>query len=172
MNNYIGKIYKITCSCCNKIYIGSCSNKKGLTDRLYNHHSDCNNGRTSKLYNHMREQGFDKFTILLIEEVEINNNNTLRQLENDKIQELDTINNGLNQRRAYSNLKVKKQKKKIADSKYNINNRNKINISVKKYRDNLPKTYICECCNYSVSRKDTYDRHCKSLKHLSKINLI
>ena len=168
---YSAKIYKITCSCCDKIYVGS-TKQSQLSKRMSGHIGDCNNGRTSKIYNHMREQGFEKFTILLIETVEVNDVDEQRKLENDKIEELDTINNGLNDRRAFASLEVKKQQKKIADAKYNRNNREKINGMVKKYRDNLPKSYHCECCNYSTSRKDSYDRHVKGGRHIRKARLI
>jgi hypothetical protein len=164
---YSAKLYKITCSCCDKIYVGS-TKQSQLSKRMSGHRRDGDKGRTSKIYNHMREQGFEKFTILLIETVEVNDNDELRKLENDKIEELDTINNGFNERRAYASLEVKKQQKKIVDAKYNSNNRDKINIMVKKYRDNLPKSYHCECCNYSTARKDTYDRHIKGGRHIRK----
>jgi len=163
---YTTKIYKITCSCCDKIYVGSTKQPR-LCKRLYGHHAGCNTGRTSKLYNHMREKGFDKFTILLIEEVEVVDIDEQRKLENDKINELDTINNGLNERRAFASLEVKKQQKKIADVKYNKNNREKINIMVKTYRKNLPKSHICECCNYSTNRSDTFKRHMTSKRHIA-----
>ena len=168
---YTAKIYKLTCSCCNKIYVGSCRNIGGLSCRLYNHRSDCNKGRTSKLYKHMREKGFDKFTILLIENVEVNDINEQRKLENDKIEELNTIENGLNERRAYRSLEVKKQQKKIADAKYNKNNRDKINLTKKSYRAKLPTSYVCECCNYSTSRKDVYDRHLRCGRHKKKADV-
>ena len=164
---YTAKLYKITCSCCNKIYVGSTKQSK-LSKRLSGHHTRCNNGATSKLYNHMREQGFEKFTMLLIEAVEVVDIDELRKLENDKIEELDTINNGLNQRRAYTSLEVKKQLKKIADAKYNKNNRSQINDKVKCYRARLPKSYVCECCNYSTGRKDSYDRHLRGGRHKKK----
>ena len=166
---YPAKIYKITCSCCDKIYVGSCRNKKGLSNRFSNHRSDCNKGRTSKLYNHMREQGFDKFNIILIETIEVNDIDEQRKIENDKIEELDTLNNGLNERRAFASIEVKKQQRKVADKKYKSNNRDTINSKVKQYRNNLPKSYICDCCNYSTSRKDSYDRHCKSSRHIAKL---
>ena len=171
---YTAKIYKITCSCCDKIYVGSCRHKKGLSGRMYGHHSSCNQGGTSKLYNHMREQGFEKFTILLIEEVEVKDIDEQRKLENDKIQELNTIKNGLNERRAYASLEVKKTQKQTSDKKYRSKRENmdKANIHRKIYRDNLPKSYICECCNYSSGRKDTYDRHMRGGRHLRKVNTI
>jgi hypothetical protein len=172
MDNYNAKLYKITCSCCDKIYVGSTYDTKGLSNRMYNHRSDCNKGRTSKLYTHMREQGFDKFNISLIEIVNVCDIDELHKKEQEKVEELNTINNGLNERRAYASVEVKKQQKRISDVKYNKNNRTKINETVKLYRDNLPKSYICECCNYSVSRKDSYDRHCKSKKHIDKIIIL
>ena len=166
---YTAKIYKITCSCCDKVYVGSTGRTtNGLRCRMYNHHADCNKGRTSKLYNHMREQGFEKFTILLLEAVEVVDIDEQRKLENDKIEELDTINKGLNERKAFRSLEYKKEQKKIVDAKYNRNNREKINKMVKKYRANLPKSRVCECCNYSTSRKDSYDRHMKSERHKKK----
>jgi len=164
---YTAKIYKLTCSCCDKIYVGSTKQSR-LSKRLYGHHADCNKGSPTKLHTHMREQGFDKFTILLLEAVEVVDIDEQRKFENDKIEELDTINNGLNARRAYASLEVRKQQIKIHDAKYNKNNREKINKRVKKYRANLPKSYVCECCNYSTSRKDTYDRHLKCGRHKKK----
>ena len=166
---YTAKLYKITCSCCDKIYVGS-TKQSTLSKRINGHRAACNQGRTSKLYIHMKEQGFDKFTIQLLEAVEVVDVDEQRKLENDKIEELDTINNGLNEKRAYRSLEVRKQLKEIADAKYNINNREKIKKMVKKYRDNLPKSYVCECCNYSTSRKDTYDRHLKCGRHKKKQN--
>jgi hypothetical protein len=168
---YTAQIYKITCSCCNKIYVGSCRQRKGLSGRMYGHRAEANRDakdRNSKLYIHMREQGYDKFNILLLETVEVNNIDEQRKREQEKIEELDTINNGLNERRAYQSIEVKKQLKKISDAKYCKNNRETINEMVKIYRHNLPKSYICVCCNYTTQRKDTYDRHCKGGRHLKK----
>ena len=91
---YTAKIYKMTCSCCDKIYVGFTKQSR-LSKRMYGHRADCNQGRTSKLYIHMREQGFEKFTILLIGTVQVSDIDELRRLENYKIEELDTINNGL-----------------------------------------------------------------------------
>ena len=170
---FTAKLYKITCSCCGKLYVGSSRDKKGLSNRMSIHRADCNNrGRTSKLHIHMMEQGFDKFTIQLLEAVEVADMDEQRKLENDKIEELDTINNGLNTRRAYRSLEVRRQQKKTADARYSKNNRGKINIMVQKYRANLPKSYVCECCNYSTSRKDSYDRHLKSGRHGAKNALL
>ena len=166
---YTAKIYKITCSCCKKIYVGSCRNKKGLPNRMSNHRCDCNRGKNSKLYNHMREVGFDKFTILLIEVVEIEDIDEQRKLENDKIEQLDTINNGLNTNRAYRSKECSKQQKSISDSKYRSKqiNKDKHNIYKQQYRANhIP--YVCLCCDYSTNRIDTYKRHCNSLLHIKK----
>jgi group I intron endonuclease len=165
---YTAKIYKITCSCCGKIYVGSTKQSR-LCKRLWGHMSDSKKEcRNSKLYTHMSEQGFEKFTILLLETIEVNDLDEQRKLENDKIEELDTINDGFNERRAYRSVEVRKQSNKISNAKYTKNNREKINIMVKNYRDNLPKSYVCECCNYSTSRKDTYDRHLKGGRHKRK----
>ena len=78
----------------------------------------------------------------------------------------------MNERRAYASLEVKKTQKQIADKKYRSKRENmdKANIYRKIYRVNLPKSYICECCNYSTGRKDTYDRHMRSERHLRKIH--
>jgi len=164
---FTAKLYKITCSCCDKLYVGS-TKQSTLSKRMSGHRTCCNQGRKYKLYEHMREQGFDKFTIQLLEAVEVADTDEQRKLENDKITELDTINNGFNHRRAYTSLEVKKQLKKKSDAKYNKNNRATINKMVQKYRANLPKSYVCKCCNYSTARKDTYDRHLKSGRHKNK----
>ena len=31
--------------------------------------------------------------------------------------------------------------------------------------DKIEKKYYCECCNYSVNRKSSYDKHLKTMKH-------
>tara|TARA_R110000787_G_scaffold251921_2_gene357414 strand:- start:4 stop:369 length:366 start_codon:yes stop_codon:yes gene_type:complete len=119
----------------------------------------------------MREKGLDKFNILLIESVEVEDMDEQRKIEHKYIEELDTINNGLNTRRAFRSSEVKKQMKKITDAKYNHNNRDKINTRMKNYRDNLPISYICDNCNFASTRKDSFVRHKKSVKHKSKCNL-
>ena len=164
---YTAKLYHITCSCCNKKYVGSCRNRKGLSNRMYNHRSDCKKGRTSKLYTHMREKGFEYFTISLLEEVEVTDIDEQRKLEQNKIEELDTINNGLNSRRAYASKEVKNQQKKESDRKYNSNNRITINIAAKKYRAGL-NIIRCECCNYETRRPDTFKRHLSGGRHIKK----
>lgn len=167
---YTVKIYKIVCECCDKIYIGSTKQKR-LCKRMWGHRADCKNEkRQNKLYLHMRGQGSNKFSIHLINTVEVNDMDEQRQIENRIIEEMDTILNGFNERRAYASVEVKKTQKKLSDQKYNKNNRDIINKRVKKYRENKPKSFICDKCNYSTSRKDTYDRHCKSMKHLKLIN--
>jgi hypothetical protein len=170
--SFLVKVYKITCSCCNKLYIGSTHNKKGIQGRLHGHRSDCNQGKGSKLYTHMREVGFDKFTITLLEEIEAETVKQQFQIENDKIIEFDSINNGFNTKRAYQSDEVKKQLKSIADKKYRDNTQNKeeANAYKREYRANLPVIH-CECCNYSTTRPDTYARHLRGMRHINKMAL-
>lgn len=166
---YTAKIYKITCSCCDKIYIGSTKQAK-LCKRMSGHRQNSKETTNSKFYIHMREQGFDKFTIMLIESVEVEDVDELRKLENDKIEEFDTIKNGFNSRRSYQSQEVKKAIKKKSDHKYRSQRKNMDahNEYRKIYRANPKQTYECECCGYSTGRIDTYKRHLKSKRHIEK----
>ena len=167
---YPAKIYKIVCSHCDKLYVGSCRQIKGLSGRMFNHRSDCNKGKTSKLYSHMREQGFDKFTIHLIENVEVADFDEQRMKEQEKIELLDTINNGLNNRRSYCSIEARKEqnlrhsRKQCATLALKPGYKDSYNAYRRTHRT---KAIIqsCDCCDYETNRPDSLVRHRQSKQH-------
>lgn len=87
-----GKVYKITNSINNKIYIGITSN--ALKQRFSNHKSDARRGKNTKLCKAIRKYGENKFTIKLLKEVE--NRKDLRNQEIKYILKYNSIENGYN----------------------------------------------------------------------------
>lgn len=166
------KIYNIICSCgCEKKYIGS--TKRELNKRMYNHRGGCNKGRTSQIYTHMREKGFDKFTIELLESLEVENEEEQRRKEQEYIIEHNTIENGLNERRAYTSPEIKKQLKSGYDRGYRERNLEDLLIKCRvrgKLRKLKPKIHTCEACNYSTGRIDTFQRHNNTLLHIRRLS--
>jgi hypothetical protein len=173
-NGYLCKIYYLQCSCCDKKYVGSTKDKKGLCSRFYNHKTDMKTGN-SKLYTHMKEVGKDKFTIHLIREVFVKDFDFQRMEENKDMIIMDTINNGFNERIAYADEERKHQQKLESDKRYRTKNDNETNKIIynayrKDLRDNSTEIYECKTCNYKTNRKDSLARHNKGVRHLSKVN--
>jgi len=89
MPNYQnGKIYKITNSNDNKIYIGS--TVKNLNDRMANHRNNIKNDekKKSKLYQHIKKVGKDKFKIKLVKNYPCNNLNELKSKEFNEMKKI------------------------------------------------------------------------------------
>ena len=132
------KVYKIECACgCNRIYIGS-TKQPTLAKRMAIHRSAARSSRSkSKLHNHMRDVGLDKFTIHLIEIKEVTDRDAMRQLEDKYIRELDTINVGLNEHRAYLTEEDKKEyiRQYNEANKEQIKERNKLYNEINKERN-------------------------------------
>ena len=171
---YKAKIYKVVCSHCDKVYIGSTAKSK-LCERMWNHRSSCNQERKrNKFVLHMREQGLDKFGIFLIEEIEVKNFNEQRIEEQKKIEELNTIGGGFNNIRAYVSPEIRKEEKKNSNKIYRENPENKIkyNIYRRNKRMNAPKKHKCIICDYKTGRLDTFKRHLKGKWHLNKLSII
>jgi hypothetical protein len=57
-------------------------------------------------------------------------------------------------------------KEKLRKKKYKENNIEKIRISDKKYRDNLPKSHICDVCDFASKYRNGLFRHYKTQRHL------
>lgn len=68
----IYKLYKITNSVNDKIYVGS-TRQKELRKRMDGHRSDARRNNSKKLSQFMREIGIDKFNIELIREIYVPN---------------------------------------------------------------------------------------------------
>ena len=165
------KIYKLTCNCCNKLYIGS-TKQENVLKRLYGHRSDFKI-KTSELYKHFQDTGKESFNIEVLNDYEVKDFEEQRIIEQKYIEEYDTINNGFNTKNSYMSEELFKSRKRESDKKYNRNNRDKINIMVKIYRDKLKEENKYECipCNYKTGRSDTFKRHCKSSRHIFKTSL-
>ena len=85
-------IYKITNDVNSKLYIGQTT--RTLEERINDHRRMYNSGSDFRIYNAMREYGWDKFHFQIIAEVE--DQETLNELEIYYIEKYDTINNGYN----------------------------------------------------------------------------
>jgi hypothetical protein len=97
MRSYaIGRVYKIVNTMDELIYIGATG--ATLSHRMVQHRANAKTGKTSTIYTHMRDIGIEKFSIILIEQLENVTKEQLRAKEDKWIKELDTVNNGLNGR--------------------------------------------------------------------------
>ena len=90
----VGRVYKISNSVDDKLYIGSTSDT--LSRRMCGHRMYCNNGCTSPVYNHMRTVGIANFNIVLLERMLDVTKEELRAKEDYYIKLLNTVNAGLN----------------------------------------------------------------------------
>lgn len=138
------KIYKIINSKNNKVYIGGTI--KLLRYRLSNH--KCRKRPNEPLYKLMTEIGRQYFSIILLEEKEVDSKRDLLDLEDKYIDEFRETNpeDCLNKNRAYTTKKQKKEKKhlnylKHKDSQY------------KRQRDKITK---------DIESQDKYDREMKN----------
>ena len=146
------KIYKITNTLNDKIYVGS-TNNQYLCSRMNCHRQKCKDltgRRNSKLYNYMREIGVQHFDIELIEKVRCENKCQLREREQHFI---DILKPELNMFRATENPNYiranQEERNKQNNERYHANketylkkqkeyaemNKEAISIRRKKYRD-------------------------------------
>jgi len=95
IHGFVYKLYHIDQP--NTFYIGSTT--KRLSRRLVEHRSEARKTRSkSKVYRFMREQGADSFTIEPLEEVDVENQEQLRLIEQRYIEQLNPL---LNDNRAH-----------------------------------------------------------------------
>jgi group I intron endonuclease len=192
-----GKIYKLTNTENDKIYIGS-SNYQYLSQRIDSHRQMCKDTtgrRDSKLYIHMREIGIEKFKIELIEKYVCETKQQLVEREQYWIEQLKPE---LNMFRAIANPNYDKEcrdkKERCEKSKafyhshkeevlekmkeYREENKDKIKERKKEYREKnkdkikerKSKQITCDCgCIVSNGH---LARHNKSKKHQDYINNI
>ena len=180
-----GKIYKIINSKNNKVYIGS-TIRKTLHIRMKYHKSDSKK-KKMKLYDEMNKIGFQYFTILLLEEVEVESKGDLLKIEERYINEFREENASLclNSIRSYCSPENKKIKKHeiYLRNKEGQYSRRRARItsneeSHQKYKDDCKSYYkknkakwgkdngvkvLCEC-GRNVS-KANFNRHRASPMH-------
>ena len=89
-----GRIYKISNTVDNLIYIGS--TVKTIEDRFVRHKRDAHNGSTCALHFHMRALGFEQFTIIEVDEVKLVTLNELHIIESKHMTVYKSVFNGLN----------------------------------------------------------------------------
>ncbi len=150
-----GKIYKITNG--ELDYYGSTTKK--LNERLSGHKYNIKNSPNISV-NKVMSNG--NYTIELIEELECENINELRQREKYYIENFDCVNKT-----------IPAQTRKEVNKRYRNNNKDKIkdyyNEVIKIQRRTQFK--FCECCNVKVLRNGFWG-HTKSKKHKKNISLI
>ncbi len=134
-----GKVYKITNTINTLIYVGSTF--KNLDMRFLAHLHRMSTAPNRKFYKAIKELGWRKFDIILIEEVEVNNKKDLLKYEDKWIRQLNSIINGYNCIYSYSYTNKDHPKHKIykKDEANRVRNYYKKNpelkrISEKKYR--------------------------------------
>lgn len=91
-------IYKITNDINSKLYIGQTT--KTLEERIKSHRNSFVSGKDTHLYRAMRKYGWEKFHFHII--VEVDDQETLNELEAFYISKYDTIRNGYNMARGGS----------------------------------------------------------------------
>lgn len=160
---YTAKIYKIVCSCCDKIYVGSTKNR--LSRRLSQHKADSRKlTQTRKLCVHMREVGVDNFQILQLAAVEVKDKEELRAIEDRYIRELRAIEDGFNQHNAVFN----EQTKKATQRRHYVNNKEVKYTYNKQVREEnkTKKRFYCVLCDHTAMCNAELGDHLKSIRHL------
>ena len=163
----MAKIYKITSTAGEKVYIGSTI--RTLEHRWSQHPGDC----MSKVL--FEEYGRETCSIHLIEEVK---EDQCIERERWWIENTEYVVNQMVPGRTYKEWYMQNRErliKKTAD--YYIQNRQRRLISLSRYREEhkdereelLTTPIVCECGD--ISTKRNIARHRKSKKHLSKVKL-
>lgn len=149
-----GKIYKLYCED-GHYYFGSTADKY-LCKRLYNHKSDSNRPiyKDNKVYSHINSIGWDKVSIILVEEFDYTTRDDMRRRENAYIVAAldDTL--CLNHNRSMVTTEERLQKARDYKAK------------VKAVKDEVIK---CEC-GMEHTRGRT-EQHRKSMRHKTLLGL-
>lgn len=131
-----GKIYKIVCNKTGLIYIGS-TTKNTIQTRLKEHEARFkkNTGGKYTCYEILKN---NDYKIELLEEVNCNSKDELKNKERYYIEKIECVNSVIpgRTRKERDNLKVNKIKKSISDKKYYEKNKIKIRESQKDYSKN------------------------------------
>ena len=151
------KIYKITNDVNNDIWIGSTCDtlvKKfsvHKADAIRNFRKDC------IIHNLIREHGFDRFRIQLIEDFPCEDLYQLRQRQGHHIRDLNAINK-------YADQKDYREKNKERISEHYKEYSQKPEVK-ERTKERVSKTVVCECgCSL---RSDSLKRHQKTKVHLN-----
>lgn len=163
-----GKIYKIVSDKTDYIYIGSTA-KKYLCQRLGNHKEDYKAWIKGKK-NYCTSFEVLKYgdaKIILIESYPCNSKDELRARENYYQKEYKTNGfNLVNFRNAVVDWEMIKQNKKAYKKLYSEKHKEKIRELRKIWGS---RKIRCDICDIEMCRA-SFSRHCKSPKHIEKIN--
>lgn len=143
-----GKIYKLYCDD-GHYYYGSTLDKY-LCKRLAGHRCQCDDPRniSTKLYIHIRQIGWDRVKIVLVEEFEYTTREDMRKRENEYIVKSLSDELCLNHNRSFTTPEEKLQLSKEYKQK------------VREVNKEIVK---CEC-GLEIT-KGRYNQHIKSVKH-------
>jgi group I intron endonuclease len=157
-----GKKYKITNDFNNDIYVGSTCDT--LVKRFIMHKSNSKT-RQTKLYHFIRDIGFERFRIELIEDFPCTDKYESRQRENYWIREIGTLN--------LRNSFITEEDKVASRSSYNIQycetNKDKITDYKKKLYDSKNEPIVC-CCGCTIKGYNL-KKHENTTKHINKIKI-
>lgn len=134
------KIYKLLCDDGHYYYGSSCNE---LRVRFQQHKEDSKKNPYQKVYSHINELGWDKVSIVLVEEYPCETKSQLRQREDWYIRPSITDALCLNQRKSHWNEEDEREyyksgrdleRKKVTDK-----------IGYERRKENLLSQYTCEC---------------------------
>ena len=170
-------IYKLCCNDINitDIYIGSTTN---FNRRKQQHKISCYNKNGIKYnqlnYKFIRDHGgFENWSMVLIENISVNDIHELHKKEREYIEKLNpTLNSRIPSRGVKERYLLNKDKIKNYKQQHYLNNKEK----TKEYnrtqylnrKEEVEKKRLCECG--SIVRTDYLTKHKKTNKHLKNIN--
>jgi len=142
------KIYKLSCKCCNKFYIGQTG--ANLFDRLYQHQRRAHNGSKTRLHDYMRNCGITNFKIKTLWKLDID----------DKVIVDDMEQMFIKLEKPELNIAVRKISE-IGNKRY-----------LQEYREKMRRdgTHRCDVCNLNCVARIHLIEHLKTTKHLNKEN--
>lgn len=161
-----GKIYKLYSLSKNIVYFGSTA-EKYLSKRLQHHLADYKKYKNNKknFITSFKVLECEDYKIELIEEINCNNIDQLRERERFYIENNDCINKKIPNRtnKEYHKEWEQNNKEHIKEYKKEYYENNK-----EHYKEHKSQKVICECgCEITRS---SLTKHKKSLKHINKLN--
>lgn len=174
-------IYRIVClnPSINECYVGHTTD---FTSRKNQHKSNVNNIKRKhynlKVYKFIRENGgWKNWCMLKIIDYPCNNGYEARNQERFYLEQFKaTLNSSIPNQTDKEYQETHKQEKKEyyqTHKEYFIEKQQQYNNThkeyYKKYRDELPYSFVCDCCNYKAQTNTLFKRHCFTIKHLTNL---
>ena len=170
-------IYKIYCKNENitDVYVGHTTN---FSQRKYAHKMSCKK-QNIKLYNVMRENGgWDNWEMVEIARYNCKNSSEARIKEQHHY---ELLNSSLNSYPPFQNKLqlycsecnkqfASKRELNLHNHKTNLDIINELNVTYENI-NNLNIKYECKICNYTTIRKNNFERHNLSEKHVKLLNI-